>query len=77
MFLCYFLFLPEYPFFVTLLVTVHAFLPILLFSVTLFNDMSIPFAVRTGLVYLYLCTISTLVPISTTFAALSLDMTYV
>ena len=46
-----FLFLPAELFFVTLLVTVREFLPILLDAVTSFNNVSIIFAVRRGLVF--------------------------
>ena len=69
LFLLLFLFFVIYLFllsdllFITLLVTVRAFLPVLIIAVTFFNRVSILFLVYTVLVLFYLRTIYTLVPI--------------
>ena len=71
------LFLKENFLFVNLIVTVHAFLSILLPSVTVFNYISILFAVRTVIVVLPFCIISILVPTITTVVERSLDLIHV
>ena len=69
--------LPAELFLVPLLVAVCAFLSIIIFDVTLFNDKSIFFSVCKVLVFFSLCITSTHVYTFITVVVRSLDLTYV